>query len=105
MNEEYQTRQFFNNNMKKLDLQKIIREEVKKAIKEGYFTTSLTPEEVKSLTAVVTKIDELKATVSAASKIVKNNEIRRMLTVGGLPDVNMLRARMTTVYQLKDLEK
>ena len=28
--------------MKKLDLQKIIREEVKKAIKEGYFTTSLT---------------------------------------------------------------
>ena len=35
MNEEYQTRQFFNNNnnMNKLDLQKIIREEVKKTIK------------------------------------------------------------------------
>ena len=35
MNEEYQTRQFFNNNMKKLDLQKIIREEVKKTLKEN----------------------------------------------------------------------
>ena len=32
MNEEYQTRQFFNNNnnMNKLELQKIIREEVRK---------------------------------------------------------------------------
>ena len=89
--------------MKLTELQKIIREEVKKAIKE--VTTSLTPEEVESLTAVVTKIDELKATVEAASKIVKNNGIRHMLTVGGLPDVNMLRARMTTVYQLRDLEK
>ena len=91
--------------MKKLDLQKIIREEVKKAIKEGYFTTSLTPEQVESLTAVVTKIDELKAAIEAASKMSNNNEIKRLLTVGGLPDVNMLRARMTTVYQLKDLEK
>jgi len=91
--------------MKKLELQKIIREEVKQAIKEGYFTTSLTPQEVESLTAVVTKIDELKATIEAASKMVNNREIRRMLTVGGLPDVNMLRARMTTVYQLRDLEK
>ena len=37
MNEEYQTRQFFNNNnnMNKLDLQKIIREEVKKTLKEN----------------------------------------------------------------------
>ena len=39
MNEEYQTRQFFNNNnnnnMNKLDLQKIIREEVKKTLNEG----------------------------------------------------------------------
>ena len=90
--------------MKLTELQKLIREEVKKALKEGYFTTYLTPEEVESLTAVVTKIDELKATVEAASKIVKNNGIRHMLTVGGLPDVNMLRARMTTVYQLRDLE-
>lgn len=91
--------------MKKLDLQKIIREEVKKAIKEGYFTTSLTPEQVESLTAVVTKIDELKATIETANKMANNSEIKRLLTVGGLPDVNMLRARMTTVYQLKDLEK
>jgi hypothetical protein len=105
MSEEYQTRQFFNDNMKKLELQKIIREEVKKAIKEGYFTTSLTPEQVESLTAVVTKIDELKATIEAANKMANNSEIKRLLTVGGLPDVNMLRARMTTVYQLKDLEK
>ena len=36
MNEEYQTRQFFNNNMKKLDLQKIIREEIKKTLREAY---------------------------------------------------------------------
>ena len=89
--------------MKLTELQKIIREEVKKAIKE--VTTSLTPEEVESLTAVVTKIDELKATVEAASKTVKNNEIRRMLTVGGLGDTGMLRNRMTSIYQLKDLEK
>lgn len=79
--------------------------EVKKVIKEGHFTTSLTPAEVKSLTAVVTKIDELKATVQAASKTVKNKEIRRMLTVGGLGDASMLRNRMTSIYQLKDLEK
>ena len=91
--------------MKLTEFKKLIREEVKKALKEGYFTTSLTPEEVESLTAVVTKIDELKATVSAASKIVKNNEIRRMLTVGGLGDTGMLRNRMTSIYQLKDLEK
>ena len=89
--------------MKLTELQKIIREEVKKAIKE--VTTSLTPEEVESLTAVVTKIDELKATVEAASKIVKNNGIRHMLTVGGLGDTGMLRNRMTSIYQLKDLEK
>ena len=91
--------------MKLTELQKLIREEVKKALKEGYFTTYLTPEEVESLTAVVTKIDELKATVEAASKTVKNNEIRRMLTVGGLGDTGMLRNRMTSIYQLKDLEK
>lgn len=82
-----------------------LNEKDKKAIKEDYFTTSLTPEEIESLIAVVTKIDELKATVEAASKIVNNNEIQRMLTVGGLPDVNMLRARITTVYQLKNLKK
>jgi hypothetical protein len=87
------------------EVRQLIREEVKKVIKEGYFTTSLTPAEVKSLTAVVTKIDELKATVEAASKTVKNNEIRRMLTVGGLGDSSMLRNRMTSIYQLKDLEK
>ena len=43
--------------MKKLDLQKVIREEVKKAlVQEGYFTTYLKPEEVESLKAVVTKL-------------------------------------------------
>ena len=92
--------------MKKLDLQKVIREEVKKAlVQEGYFTTYLKPEEVESLKAVVTKIDELKEAIEAAYKMANNSEIKRLLTVGGLPDVNMLRARMTTVYQLKDLEK
>ena len=91
--------------MKKSELQKIIRDEVRKATNEGYFTTSLTPQEVESLRAVVTKIDELKATVEAASRTVKNNEIRRLLTVGGLPDVGMLRARMASIYQLRDLEK
>ncbi len=36
MNEEYQTRQFFNNdNMKKSELQKIIQEEIKGALSEG----------------------------------------------------------------------
>ena len=35
MNEEYQTRQFFNNdNMKKSELQKIIKEEIGKVLKE-----------------------------------------------------------------------
>jgi hypothetical protein len=72
------------------EVRQLIREEVKKVIKEGYFTTSLTPAEVKSLTAVVTKIDELKATVEAASKTVKNNEIRRMLTVGGLDETKRI---------------
>lgn len=89
--------------MKKSELQKAIREEIKKALQEGYFTTSLTPQEVESLRAVVTKIDELRATIEAAGKTVKNSEIRRMLTVGGLPDVGMLRARMTSIYQLRDL--
>jgi PHP family Zn ribbon phosphoesterase len=92
--------------MKKLDLQKVIREEVKKALnEEGYFTTSLEPKQVESLTAVVTKIDELKQAVEDAYKMANNSEIKHLLTVGGLPDVNMLRARMTSISKLKHLEK
>ena len=89
--------------MKQIELRKLIREEVKKAIKEGYFTTTLSDEEKNSLVSVVNKVDELKAAIDTANKTVKNREIQRLLTVGGLPDVGMLRARMTNIYQLKDL--
>ena len=89
--------------MKQVELRKLIREEVKKAIKEGYFTTTLSDEEKNSLVSVVNKVDELKAAIETANKTVKNREIQRLLTVGGLPDVGMLRARMTNIYQLKDL--
>jgi len=89
--------------MKQAELRKLIREEVKKAIKEGYFTTALSDEEKNSLVSVVNKVDELKAAIDTANKTVKNREIQRLLTVGGLPDVGMLRARMTNIYQLKDL--
>jgi hypothetical protein len=89
--------------MKQIELRKLIREEVKKAIKEGYFTTTLSDEEKNSLVSVVNKVDELKAAIETANKTVKNREIQRLLTVGGLPDVGMLRARMTNIYQLKDL--
>jgi len=89
--------------MKQAELRKLIREEVKKAIKEGYFTTTLSDEEKNSLVSVVNKVDELKAAIDTANKTVKNREIQRLLTVGGLPDVGMLRARMTNIYQLKDL--
>jgi hypothetical protein len=37
MNDEYQTQQYWNNNMKKTELKEIIREEVRKVIKEGTF--------------------------------------------------------------------
>jgi DNA-binding protein Fis len=84
-------------------LRKLIREEVKQALKEGYFTTALTDQEKNSLFDVVKKIDELKAAIETANKTIKNREIQRLLTVGGLPDVGMLRARMTSIYQLKDL--
>jgi hypothetical protein len=89
--------------MKQIELRKLIREEVKKAIKEGYLTTALNDEEKNSLVSVVNKVDELKAAIETANKTVKNREIQRLLTVGGLPDVGMLRARMTNIYQLKDL--
>ena len=37
MNDEYQTQQYWNKNMKKTELKEIIREEVRKVIKEGTF--------------------------------------------------------------------
>ena len=90
--------------MKQPELRKLIREEVKKTLKEvGQFTTALSDEEKNSLFEVVKKIDELKAAIETANKTVKNREIQRLLTVGGLPDVGMLRARMTSIYQLRDL--
>ena len=57
MNEEYQTRQFFNNNMKKLDLQKIIREEVKKAINEIGNTSNAHPWVLKAMEELKDDLD------------------------------------------------
>jgi len=92
--------------MKKIDLQKIIKEEIRKATNEGYFTTYLTPEQVDALTAIVTKIDELKAAMDNASKKVSNNTIKQLIQASpGRPELNTLRARMTSIYQLRDLEK
>lgn len=92
--------------MKKSELQKIIREEVRKATNEGYFTTYLTPEQVEDLKAIVTKIDELKAAMAKASKSVRNRTIEQMIQASpGQVELNTLRTRMTTIYQLKDLEK
>ena len=90
--------------MKKSELQKIIREEIKSTLKEaGELTTYLAPAEVESLTAIMTKIDNLKAAIETTSKMINNKEIQRILTVGGLPDLNMLRARMSSISQLKEL--
>lgn len=90
--------------MKKSELQKIIREELRKVTNEGYFTTSLTPEQVEDLTAIVTKIDELKAAMDKAYKSVRNRTIEQMIQASpGQPELNTLRARMTSIYQLKDL--
>ena len=58
MNEEYQTRQFFNNSMKKLELQKVIKEEVKKAIAEMESTTTGDESLFDDLPAVDLHIDD-----------------------------------------------
>ena len=91
--------------MKTQELRKLIREEVEKTLKEeGTFTTYLTDEEKNSLFDVVKKIDELKAALLKAQKVNKNNTIRKMLEASpGLSEINTLRARMTTIYQLRDL--
>ena len=91
--------------MKISEFRKLIREEVKKTLKEeGTFTTSLTDEEKNSLVDVVKKIDELKAAILNAQKVNKNNTIKKMLEASpGLSEINTLRARMTTIYQLRDL--
>lgn len=90
--------------MKKSELQKIIREELRKATNEGLFTTALTPEQVQDLTAIVTKIDELKAAMDKAYKSARNRTIEQMIQASpGQPELNTLRARMTSIYQLRDL--
>lgn len=90
--------------MKNTELQKLIREEVRKVTNEGYFTTSLTPEQVEALKEIVTKIDELKGTMDKAYKIIHNRTIEQMIQASpGQSELNTLRARMTSIYQLRDL--
>ena len=91
--------------MKQPELRKLIREEVKKTLmEEGYFTTALSDEEKNSLFDVVKKIDELKASIMNAQKVNNNRTIEQMLQESpGLSELSTLRARMTSIYQLKDL--
>jgi len=74
MNEEYQTRQFFNNdNMKKSELQKIIKEEIGKVLKEATNTFAAAALELVNIAEPMVKgggyIDDMRPERRKASNI------------------------------------
>ena len=56
--------------MKKSELQKIIREEVRKATNEGKLTVYLDPKQKEALISTTQKVNELMAAMSEAAKMV-----------------------------------
>lgn len=89
--------------MKKSELQRIIKEETRKALKEGELTTYLTPEQVKSLQDVVSNTRELLVSIGLANRLNSHPEIQRVLA-SGTPGLSTLRANLKYISQLKDLK-
>lgn len=56
--------------MKKSELQKIIREEVRKATNEGKLTVYLDPKQKEALISTTQKVNELMAAMNEAAKMV-----------------------------------
>jgi hypothetical protein len=93
--------------MKKSELQRIIKEETRKALREGDLATYLDPEQVTSLKTVVTKIVELQAAVKESVKIIHHKDIERMLLGSyGTPEIEQFRQKLVNgIYQLRDLRE
>ena len=94
MNEEYQTRQFFNNNMKKLELQKIILKEVRKTLNESDESTA-----VDKAIKVSDKLEKSPEMDALADEILKNptlmKQMEKALQDGGI-NLNEAEAKLDT---------
>ena len=82
--------------MKKSELQKIIREEVKRSLKEGKLTTYLDPKQKEALVAATQKVSELMAAMENASKIVSHKEINNWLGLSK-QDLIKVQARLNQI--------
>jgi len=90
--------------MKISELQKIIKEETAKILKEGELTTYLKPEQVKSLEDVVSKTRDLLVSIGEAKRLNSHPEIQRILS-SGTSGLSTLRANLKYISQLKDLKE
>lgn len=82
--------------MKKSELQKIIREEVKRSLKEGKLTTYLDPKQKEALLLTTQKVNELIAAIDDASKVVLHNEIKSWLGLSK-QDLIKVQARLNQI--------
>lgn len=82
--------------MKKSELQKIIREEVKRSLKEGKLTTYLDPKQKEALLLTTQKVNELIAAIDNASKVVSHNEINNWLGLSK-QDLIKVQARLNQI--------